>query len=104
MNRFAVGARVVVGMSRRVGAVLHVDDEPSTMGEYVHLGSQIYSQIDRIVYFSMNTKAVTKEGVGLNFWMPAYRMRAYSEQSPFRCRRKSTRSRARGRMVCTVFE
>lgn len=36
-NRFAVGARVVVGMSRRVGTVLHVDDEPSAMGEYVHL-------------------------------------------------------------------
>jgi pyrimidine deaminase RibD-like protein len=35
-NRFAVGARVVVGMSRQVGTVLHVDDEPSTMGEYVH--------------------------------------------------------------------
>jgi hypothetical protein len=24
-------------MSRQVGTVLHVDDEPSTMGEYVHL-------------------------------------------------------------------
>lgn len=35
-NRFAVGARVVVGMSRQVGTVLHVDDEPSIMGEYVH--------------------------------------------------------------------
>lgn len=36
-NRFRVGARVVVGMSRQVGTVLHVDDEPSVMGEYVHL-------------------------------------------------------------------
>jgi hypothetical protein len=36
-------------------------------------GSQIYSHIDRIVYFSMNPKIVTKEGVGLNFWMPAHR-------------------------------
>ena len=35
-NRFAVGARVVVGMSRQVGTVLHVDDEPSILGEYVH--------------------------------------------------------------------
>jgi hypothetical protein len=26
----------VVGMSRQVGTVLHVDDEPSIMGEYVH--------------------------------------------------------------------
>lgn len=36
-------------------------------------GSQIYSHIDHIVYFSMNPKVVTKEGVGLTFWMPAYR-------------------------------
>jgi len=36
-------------------------------------GSQIYSHIDRIVYFSMNPKVVTKEGVGLNFWTLAYR-------------------------------
>lgn len=36
-KRFAVGARVVVGMSRRVGTVVHVDDEPSIMGEYVHV-------------------------------------------------------------------
>jgi hypothetical protein len=35
-NRFAVGARVVVGMSQQVGTVLHVDNEPSIMGEYVH--------------------------------------------------------------------
>jgi pyrimidine deaminase RibD-like protein len=34
--RFGVGARVVVGMSRQVGTVLQVDDEPSIMGEYVH--------------------------------------------------------------------
>jgi hypothetical protein len=38
-------------------------------------GNQVYSHIDRIVYFSMNPKIVTKEGVGLNFWMPAYRQR-----------------------------
>ena len=36
-------------------------------------GSQIYSHLDRIVYFSVNPRAVTKDGVGLNFWMPAYR-------------------------------
>ncbi len=36
-KRFAVGARVVVAMSGQVGTVLHVDDEPSTMGEYVHI-------------------------------------------------------------------
>jgi pyrimidine deaminase RibD-like protein len=36
-KRFARGARVVVGMSRQVGTVLHVDDEPSIMGEYVHV-------------------------------------------------------------------
>jgi hypothetical protein len=36
-------------------------------------GSQIYSHLDRIVYFSVNPKTVTKEGMGLNFWMPAYR-------------------------------
>jgi hypothetical protein len=35
-NRFGVGARVVVGMSRQVGTVLRVDDEPSILGEYVH--------------------------------------------------------------------
>src|SRR5260370_41337290 len=35
-NRFAVGARVLVGMSQQVGTVLHVDDEPSILGEYVH--------------------------------------------------------------------
>lgn len=36
-------------------------------------GTQIYSHIDRIVYFSVNPKTVTREGVGLNFWMPGYR-------------------------------
>ena len=36
-KRFAVGARVVVGMSNQVGTVLQVDDEPSVMGEYVHV-------------------------------------------------------------------
>ena len=38
-NRFALGARVVVGMSGRIGTVLHVDEEPSAnvMGEYVHV-------------------------------------------------------------------
>ena len=36
-KRFAKGARVVVGMSRQIGTVLHVDDVPSVMGEYVHV-------------------------------------------------------------------
>ena len=36
-------------------------------------GSQIYSHLDRIVYFSVNPRAVTKDGVGVNFWIPAYR-------------------------------
>jgi pyrimidine deaminase RibD-like protein len=36
-KRFAVGAEVLVGMSRQLGTVLHVDDEPSIMGEYVHI-------------------------------------------------------------------
>ena len=36
-------------------------------------GSQIYSHLDRIVYFSVNPRAVTKDGVGVNFWLPAYR-------------------------------
>jgi hypothetical protein len=36
-------------------------------------GSQIYSHLDRIVYFSVNPRTVTKDGLGLNFWMPAYR-------------------------------
>jgi hypothetical protein len=36
-------------------------------------GSQIYSHLDRIVYFSVNPRTVTKDGVGLNFWMPGYR-------------------------------
>lgn len=36
-------------------------------------GSQIYSHLDRIVYFSVNPRAVTADGMGLNFWLPAYR-------------------------------
>ncbi len=36
-------------------------------------GSQIYSHLDRIVYFSVNPRAVTKDGVGLNFWLASYR-------------------------------
>jgi hypothetical protein len=36
-------------------------------------GSQIYSHLDRIVYFSVNPRAITKDGAGLNFWLPAYR-------------------------------
>jgi hypothetical protein len=36
-------------------------------------GSQIYSHLDRIVYFSVNPRAVTNDGMGLNFWLPAYR-------------------------------
>jgi hypothetical protein len=36
-------------------------------------GSRIYSHLDRIVYFSVNPKSFTKDGMGLNFWLPAYR-------------------------------
>jgi hypothetical protein len=36
-------------------------------------GSQIYSHLDRIVYFSVNPRTVTSDGLGLNFWLPAYR-------------------------------
>ena len=36
-------------------------------------GGQIYSHLDRIVYFSVNPRAVTEDGKGLNFWMASYR-------------------------------
>jgi hypothetical protein len=36
-------------------------------------GTEIYSHLDRIVYFSVNPREVTNDGIGLNFWMPAYR-------------------------------
>jgi hypothetical protein len=36
-------------------------------------GKQIYSHIDRVIYFSVNPKAVTDDGTGLNFWIPAFR-------------------------------
>ena len=36
-------------------------------------GSQIYSHIDRIVYFSVNPRGITADGKALNFWLPVYR-------------------------------
>jgi hypothetical protein len=41
--------------------------------------AQIYSSIDRIVYFSVNPRTVTRDGRGLNFWLPTYRSRENSE-------------------------
>jgi hypothetical protein len=89
-------------------------------------GSQVYSHIDHIVYFSMNPKIVTKEGVGLNLWMPAYRQReedqtisglldnfraAFAQYhasllgtKPVQMSPQEHPFRARGRMDCTVFE
>lgn len=36
-------------------------------------GDQIYSHLDRIVYLSVNPRAVTLDGKALNFWLSSYR-------------------------------
>ena len=46
-------------------------------------GTQIYSHLDWIVYLSVNPKTVTPDGVGLNFWIPAYRHNADEGISAF---------------------
>ena len=33
----------------------------------------VYSHIERIVYFSVKPRAITSDGIGWNFWIPAYR-------------------------------
>ena len=36
-------------------------------------GTLIYSHLHWIIYFSVNPKTVTPEGVGMNFWLPCFR-------------------------------
>lgn len=38
-------------------------------------GTEIYSHVERIVYFSVNPRTVLPNGMGRNFWYPAYRHR-----------------------------
>jgi hypothetical protein len=45
-------------------------------------GMQIYSHIDRIIYFSVNLRAVADGGIGLHFWIPAYRNINDKENNP----------------------
>jgi pyrimidine deaminase RibD-like protein len=47
-NRFSPGAQVLVGMSRLLGTVLHVDDGPSILGEYVHRVRTENGELDTI--------------------------------------------------------
>lgn len=46
-------------------------------------GNNIYSHLHWIVYFSVNPKAVTADGVGLNFWLPCFREQGDSVTGQF---------------------
>jgi hypothetical protein len=36
-------------------------------------GTLVYSNLHWIIYFSVNPKAITPTGIGLNFWLPCFR-------------------------------
>lgn len=85
-NKQIKTTKAVLKLANACGILLLCDDSPRsfppedvlgflarTLQSRKPDGTQVYSHIDRIVYFSVNPRAVTKEGIGLNFWMPAYR-------------------------------
>jgi hypothetical protein len=78
--------KLTFNVTSACGLLLLVRDAPSTIDPRTEMdfiarilqsrkedGSHVYSHLNRIVYFSVNPGAVTQDGIGMNFWIPAYR-------------------------------
>jgi hypothetical protein len=85
-NKQIKNTKVQLDLSNACGVLFLVDDAEhslpplDTMNFIARVlrstkddGAPIYSHLDRIVYFSVNPRTVSKEGAGLNFWLPGYR-------------------------------